>query len=188
MGHKPRIEVPGGFFHVTVRGNARQRVFFDDVDYSTALRTLAKTVAERDWRCHAYCLMPNHFHLVLETPEPNLAHGMLVLNGTVARRFNARYERTGHVFEGPYDAVLIEEDAHLRESLRYVALNPVRAGLAAAPGGWPWSSYRATAASGPVPTFLDVDLAHGLFGGPEGFARFVADADTSGNLVAGRVR
>ena len=121
-----------------MRGNARQRIFLDDEDYLTFLRMLHKIQAACDWSLHTYCLMPNHYHLVVESPE-SLARGMHLLNGRYARRFNVRYSRTGHVFEGPYDAKPVESDEHFTECCRYIAENPVRAGLCGSPAEWPWS-------------------------------------------------
>ncbi len=93
---------------------------------------------------HAYCLMSNHYHLLIETPEPNIANGMQWLNSTYAHRFNEKYERIGHLFQRRYARRLIVDDEHLREVIRYIPLNPVRAGLCKRPEDWPWSSYRAT--------------------------------------------
>jgi len=164
-----------GFSHVTARGNNRSVIFRDEADYEAFLRQFEKVVARFRWRCHAYCLIPNHYHLLVETPEGNLARGMLVLNGWYARRFNLRNERVGHVFGGPYDAKRVVTDEHLLEVSRYVVLNPVRAGLAAEPGRWRWSSYRATAGLSPRPLFLELDLVRELCGGPAGYRAFVAD-------------
>jgi REP element-mobilizing transposase RayT len=179
VAHKHRIEVEGGIYHVTARGNARAAIFRDEQDYRVLRDVVSKTVEQHRWRCHSYCLLPNHYHFLVETPEPNLGRGMLVLNGTYARRFNWRYQRYGHVFQGPYGAVLIEDDDHLLEVCRYIALNPVRAGLVRRPGDWPWSSYCALAGLAEAPAFLHVDLAHSLLGGASGYRDFVAAAPTS---------
>ena len=179
MDYRHRIEVADGMYHVTARGNAQEEIFLDGQDYRTFCGVLSKTVERYRWRCHGYCLLPNHYHLLLETPEPNLGRGMLVVNGTYARRFNWRYERYGHVFQGPYGAVVLEDDEHLLEVCRYIALNPVRAGLVANPGGWPWSSYGALAGLAEIPTFLRVGLAHRLLGGAAGYRDFVAAAAPS---------
>jgi REP element-mobilizing transposase RayT len=189
MGHKHRIEVAGGVYHVTSRGNDRQPIFLDDLDYATLLQWLSKTVERFEWHCHGFCLMPNHLHVLLETPDPNLALGMQVLLGTYARRFNWHHRRVGHVFQGPYHSTLVEREAHLVELSRYLALNPVRAGLAADPADWPWSSYRATAGLERVPPYLQVDCLRGLFGsarssGADEFRHFVAAAVVSLDLAA----
>ena len=187
MGPTPRVEVAGGFYHATARGNAREAIFRDEIDYVAMLKRLSTTVPRFGWRCHGFCLMPNHYHLLLETPQPNLADGMLVLNGTYARRFNRLYDRVGHVFQGPYGAEPVVRDEHLLEVCRYIALNPVRAGLVGDPRHWPWSSFRALAGLEHPPPYLRVDLVRELFGSAQGFAAFVDEMVTSSNLVAGPV-
>jgi putative transposase len=177
VGHKQRSEVTGGLFHVTGRGNAQESIFRDGQDYRVFIDLVSTTVARCGWLCHSYCLIPNHYHLLLETSEANLGKGMLVLNGTYARRFNWRYRRVGHVFQGPYGDVLIETDEHLLEVLRYIALNPVRAGVADGPDDWPWSSYAALAGSADAPSFLTTDLARSLLGGATDYRDFVADGN-----------
>lgn len=161
--------VAGGIYHVTVRGNNRTAIFFDEFDYLDCIRQLAKVIAQCEWLCLAFCLMPNHYHLLVETPQPNLADGMHLLNGRYARRFNARHERAGHLFQGPYRAEPVERDAHLLETCRYIALNPVRAGLVDDVENWPWSSF------GGGFSFVDWETLHGLFGTNAEFHAFVAD-------------
>jgi putative transposase len=116
-----RQNVAGGIYHITARGNAQEAIFLDELDYVALLRLLSETVERYSWRCHSYCLLPNHYHLLLETPEPNLSRGMLLLNGSYARRFNGRHERVGHVFQGPYRAEVVQRDEHLLEVCRYIA-------------------------------------------------------------------
>jgi len=175
MGHRRRIECPDGIFHVTGRGNAQQTIFEDEIDYAEFLRLVATALARFGWRCLSFCLLPNHYHLLLETPEPNLGVGMLFLNGTYARRFNSRHQRVGHVFQGPYRAQLVGRDSHLLELYRYIALNPVRARLCDHPAGWPWSSYPGLAGSGEPHSFLDIRAVTDLFGPPAALEAFVAD-------------
>ena len=157
MSRPLRIEFEGAVYHVTSRGNARQRIFADRADKEKFLEILAFVVERFGWLCHAYCLMDNHYHLLIETPEGNLSGAMRQLNGMYTQRFNRRHARVGHLFQGRYKAILVEKDSHLLSLCRYVVLNPVRAGLAKGPGGWKWSSYRATIRSGAVPEFLTVD-------------------------------
>lgn len=121
-------------------------------------------IDECGWRCHAYCLLTNHYHLLIETPEPTLADGMHCLNGRWARWFNKRYSRVGHVFQGPYGAECVSTDEHLLELFRYISLNPVRAGLCEAPEDWPWSSFAATVGLAEPPSFLTLSLVESLFG------------------------
>ncbi len=145
MARPLRIEYPGAVYHVTARGNARQDIFLDDDDRRQFLALLVETVERRDWACHAFCLMDNHYHLLLETASANLGRGMRQLNGVYTQRFNRAHDRVGHVFQGRYKAILVEKQAYLLELCRYVVLNPVRAGMVANPDDWPWSSYRRTA-------------------------------------------
>lgn len=154
MSRPLRLQFPGAVYHLTSRGNAGQAIFADARDRTRFLGLLAREVEQQRWRCHAYCLMDNHYHLLIETPEANLSRGMGRLNMTYAQGFNRRHERAGHLFQGRYKAILVERDSHLLELCRYLVLNPVRAGLVAAPGDWPWSSYRATAFAKGAPDWL----------------------------------
>jgi putative transposase len=174
MGEKPRPLVAGGIYHVTSRGNARQTICLDELDYLEVLRLVATVVGRFGFLCHSFCVLPNHYHLLIETPEPNLHKGMLLLNRTYARRFNRRYSRVGHVFQGPYGAELLQSDPHLLEVCRYIALNPVRAGLCDDPAEWRWSSYAGLAELAEEHSFVTRDLVHRLLGGPDGYRSFVA--------------
>jgi REP element-mobilizing transposase RayT len=136
----------------------------DDQDREGFLGTLDHVVARYGWRCHAYCLMTNHYHLLIETPKPTLARGMRQLNGVYSQAFNRCHRRVGHLFQGRYHAILVEKEAHLLELCRYVVLNPVRVRACRTAGHWPWSSYRATAGLAPAPRFLTVDWVLGQFG------------------------
>lgn len=166
-------------FHVTGRGNAQSEIFLDEIDYMVYLRVLATVVARFGWICHSYCLLPNHVHVFLETPEPNLGKGMRILNGMYAQRFNGRYERVGHVFQGPYKAESLIRDRHLLEVCRYIPMNPVRAGLCDDPASWPWSSYSALAGLSEPPSFLEIRFVRSLFGGSDGYRAFVAGRGTA---------
>jgi putative transposase len=121
------------------------------------LASLAHACDRFAWRCLAWCLMGNHFHLVLETPRPNLARGMRQLNGRYAQRFNRRHRRVGHLFQGRYSALLIERGPHLLEACRYTVLNPTRTRKPRDYHSWPWSSYRASAGLEPAPPWLELD-------------------------------
>jgi putative transposase len=173
---KPRLEFAGAFYHVTNRGNARETIFQDDYDYAAFLRELSKVVPRYGWLVHGFCLIPNHYHLLVETPEPNLGRGMLRLNGAYARGHNVRHERVGHVFQGPYDAKLVETDEHLLEVCRYIARNPCRAGLCDDPADWPWSSYRPLVGLERAPPYLHTRRVLGLFGTQKEFRSFVSAA------------
>ncbi|RKZ27132.1 addiction module toxin RelE [bacterium] len=158
-----RIEYPGAVYHITTRGNAYQDIFLDDADRERFLEILGQTIERFNWLCHAYCLMTNHYHLLIETVDPTLSRGMRQLNGVYTQAFNRRHERVGHVFQGRYKAILVEKEAYLLELARYIVLNPVRAKMVKSPKGWEWSSYRATAGLNEAPPFLTVDWILGEF-------------------------
>jgi putative transposase len=151
-----RIEFPGAVYHVTSRGNARQKIYRDDEDREAFLTPLAWVVERFGWICHAYCMMDNHFDLLIETPQPNLSRGMRQLNGVYTQRFNRRHRRVGHLLQGRFKAILIERDAYLLELARYIVLNPVRAKMVKNPSRYPWSSYRPTLGSDPTPPGLTI--------------------------------
>ncbi len=164
MPRRPRLVDPHGLSHVTARGNRRQLIFLDGGDYGVFLGLLSKVAADRGWRCQAFCLMPNHYHAVLETPRADLSAGMQQLNSRYAEWFNGRHELTGHVFQGRFHSVEVESDWHLLQLSRYVSMNPVRAGLCRGPAAWRWSSYRAVLGLSSAPPFLAVERVLQLFG------------------------
>lgn len=164
MARPLRLEVSHGLFHVTARGNARQPIWLDETDATFFLEVLALIVQRYGWLCHAYCLMPNHYHLLAETPSANLSLGARHLNGVYAQAFNRRRGRVGHLFQGRFKAILVQRDAHLLELCRYIVLNPVRAGLSQRPEHWFWSSYRATAGVACLPPFLSTETILAAFG------------------------
>jgi REP element-mobilizing transposase RayT len=155
---------PGAIYHVTTRGNNREQVVWDDRDRTILLRSIDQAARRHGWIVLAYCLMTNHFHLIVQVPLGGLSEGMRLLNGGFARRMNARHGRVGHLFQNRFHSTKIESDAHLLEACRYVVLNPVRAGLCENPDQWRWSSYRACAGLELAHTFLAVDALLGLFG------------------------
>jgi REP element-mobilizing transposase RayT len=163
MARPLRIEYPGAVYHVTSRGNARNRIFSDDQDRETFLSVLGTVVKRYNWLCHAYCLMPNHYHCMIETPEGNLSLGMRQLNGIYTQRYNRRHNKTGHIFQGRFKAILVQKENYLLELCRYVVLNPVRARLIEKPEAWRWSSYGATAGLRKKPHFLTADWILSLF-------------------------
>ena len=180
MARPLRLELAGGLYHVTSRGDGREDIYLDDSDRAVWLEVFAQVCARFNWVCHAWCQMSNHYHLVIETPEANLAEGMRQLNGVYTQRFNRRHGRVGHVFQGRYKAILVERDAYLLELARYVVLNPVRAGMVVGPQDWPWSSYAAMCGQAPVPEWLQTDWILGQFGAGRAeavaaYVRFVHD-------------
>ncbi|MDX6407158.1 MAG: REP-associated tyrosine transposase [Gaiellaceae bacterium] len=164
MARKLRFEEPNGIYHVGSRGNNGEAVFRDDVDRMEWLRLLAKVAVKYRWLGWTYVLMGNHFHFVVQIPHGGLSRGMQVLNTGYSVRANKRYGRTGHLVRNRFYSNLLEDDAHLTEAIRYIVLNPVRAGLCGSPEDWPWSSYRACAGAELAHPFLSVDLVLGLFG------------------------
>jgi putative transposase len=159
-----RLEFAGALYHLTSRGNARQAIYLTDDDRHRFLTVLERVVSRYRWLCHAYCLMGNHYHLLAETPLPNLSLGMRQLNGVYAQDFNRRHGRVGHLFQARFKAIIVEKTPHLLELSRYVVLNPVRAGLCSDPAGWRWSSYRASAGLDNPEPFVALDWLLGQFG------------------------
>lgn len=171
MARPLRLDFPGALHHVTARGNARQDIFFTAADRQRFLDTLGKVCERLGWRCYAYCLLDNHYHLLIETPSGGLSRGMRQVNGVYTQYVNRAHDRVGHLFQGRYAAVLVHKDSHLLEVCRYIVLNPVRAGLVDAAGEYAWSSYRATAGELRGPTWLHSDTVLSMFGGVARTAR-----------------
>ncbi len=157
MARSLRLNFAGGVYHVTARGNERKALVRDDRDRARFVDTLAQMVQQYRVACHAWVLMTNHYHLLLETPTPNLSLAIRHLNGVYTQAFNRRHGRVGHLFQGRFKAIVVEKEAHLLELCRYVVLNPVRAGLVAHPRRYAWSSYRATPGEAAAPSWLTVD-------------------------------
>lgn len=157
MARPLRIELAGGLYHVTARGNRREDIFLDDADRLAWLEIFAQACKRFNMVCHAWCLMDNHYHIVIETIEGNLAQGMRHLNGVYTQTFNRTHQRVGHVFQGRYKAIIVEKDRYLLELARYVVLNPVRAGMVNDVADWQWSSYSAMLGIQPAPQWLQTD-------------------------------
>ncbi len=170
MARPLRIEYAGAVYHITSRGNERKPVFKSDQDRINFLNTLQHVKKRYNWICHACCLMDNHYHLLVETPDGNLAIGMRQLNGVYTQLFNKLHGRAGHLFQGRYKSILIQKDSHLLEVCRYVVLNPVRAKMVDAPEAWKWSSYRATVGREGAHPCLTTDWVLGQFSGKRGKA------------------
>lgn len=164
MARPLRIELAGGLYHVTARGDGREDIYLSDSDRAVWLAALGHVCQRFNWVCHAWCQMSNHYHLLIETPEANLAKGMRQLNGVYTQRFNRLNGRVGHVFQGRYKAILVERDSYLLELARYVVLNPLRAGMVKRLESWPWSSYLATCGQTPAPAWLQTDWILAQFG------------------------
>ena len=164
MARPLRIEFSGALYHVTARGNAQGDIYASDVDRMKFLTLLNNTCNRSDWYCHAYCLMSNHYHLLIETNTPSLSKGMKYLNGTYTQYFNRANKRVGHVYQGRYKAILVEKENYLLELARYIVLNPVRARMVRTAKDWPWSSYRATAGMTQKEACLTTDWILSAFG------------------------
>jgi REP element-mobilizing transposase RayT len=171
MSRPLRLEYPGSLWHVTVRGNGKQDIFRDDRDRRIFLKLLGACVNRFAWILPAYVLMSNHFHLVIELTCETLSRAMHWLNGTYSQAFNRRHDRIGHLFQGRFKSFLIEKEAYFLEVLRYVVLNPVRAGMVARPEDYVWSSHRAVIGDAPAPEWLAVDDVLAQFGWEREIAR-----------------
>jgi REP-associated tyrosine transposase len=181
MATRHRPQFAGAIYHATVRGVDRQDIVRDDVDREIWVSLLARYVLECKAALHTWCLMTNHAHLLVQTPQPNIADLMQRLNSAYACRFNRRHGRVGHLYQDRYASILIVKESHLYEASRYVVLNPVRAGLCADPAEWRWSSYRATAGIVPPPPWLTTNGLLGHFGRGR-YAEFVAEDPPAATL------
>ncbi len=150
-----RIEYPGAVYHVTSRGDRREPIAKDDTDRALFLEVLGQALQRFDAQAWAYCLMGNHYHLLLHTREANLSRLMRQINGVYTQTFNRRHGLTGHLFQGRFKAILVDSDSYLLEVCRYVDLNPVRAQMVKRPDAYAWSSYRALAGLAEPAPWLD---------------------------------
>ena len=180
MARPLRIEFEGACYHVMARGNAHQEIFIDDADRGAFIDNLGRVAQRFDWRVWAWCLMDNHYHLLIETLRPTLSQGMREVNGVYTQAFNRRHGRVGHVLQGRYKAILVDRDSYLMELGRYIVLNPVRAGMCERAEEFRWSSYRSVMGKAPSPDWLAVDRTLDQFHSKRGparraYARFVRD-------------
>ena len=165
MARPLRIEYPGAFYHVTSRGNEQKDVFKSQKDREKFLTYLESAVTRYGAVIHAWCLMSNHYHLLLETPAGNLSQIMRHINGAYTTYFNVKRKRAGHLFQGRYKAILVEADEYAAELSRYIHLNPVRAGMVTKPEEYQWSSYRSYTGQNKAPDWLTTNFILGYFGG-----------------------
>lgn len=171
MSRPLRLELAGGLYHITSRGDRQEAIYHCDSDRKSWLELFGEVARDFTWRCHAWCQMTNHYHLVIETAEPNLSQGMRQLNGVYTQRINRRYNKVGHVFQGRYKAILVDRESHLLELSRYVVLNPVRAGMTKRPDEWRWSSLRAMLGFEVAPVWMETDWILRHFGDEQAEAR-----------------
>ncbi|WP_299074179.1 transposase [uncultured Paraglaciecola sp.] len=163
MSRPLRLEFAGALYHVTSRGNDKKKIYFQDTDFKLFLKILNDACEQFNWIIHAYCLMTNHYHLLVETPDANLCKGMRQLNGVFTQSMNRKHQRVGHLFQGRYKAILVDKNAFLLELCRYIVLNPVRANLVNFPHEWQWSSWHCTIGSQASPPWLATDFLLKLF-------------------------
>jgi REP element-mobilizing transposase RayT len=164
MPRKPRRELVDGLCHITARGNGRQRIFRGDDDVMDLLLPLDEAIRRYGGVvCHAFCVMPNHVHLVLDAPQPQLSSSLRYAFGVFAQRFHRRYGTNGHVFQGRFYSEPILREPHFIEVVRYVLRNPVRARLCDSPADWEWSSFHAYLDESARPPFLTADVVLDLF-------------------------
>jgi putative transposase len=177
MPRGPRIEIAGGMHHVTAKSPSHRKLFLRDNDETAYLQLVARQARERGWSVLTYCLMPNHVHLLIQTPEPDLGPGMKTAHESFGRYVNDTRGEGGHVFGGRFKNRIVRNEAHLVACLRYIARNPVAAHLCAVPDAWPWSAHRALTGMAPVPSFLNAEEALTYAGGRPGYVRLVAQSD-----------
>jgi putative transposase len=176
VSRRLRFDHPGAIWHVYARGNNRERIYTDDADRLRWLAELETAACRNGWIVHAYVMMGNHYHLLIETPAAQLSRGMRHLNGVYAQAFNRRHGRVGHLFQDRFQSVLVERESQLLVLAAYVVLNPVRAHLVRRPDLWRWSSYRATAGLDARPAWLTTSWTLDNFGGSrERYVAFVRE-------------
>ena len=163
MARPLRLEYPGALHHVIARGNARLPIVEGNGDRRLFLAVLAQAVGRFNLELHAYCLMTNHYHLLIETPDANLSEAMRQINGIYTQSFNRTHGRSGHLFQGRFKSILVEKEEYLAQLCRYIVLNPVRAGMTDRPEHYPWSSYRATAGYESRPAWLSTTWLLSVF-------------------------
>lgn len=185
MARPLRIEFPGAIYHITSRGDRREPIFEDDEDRHGFLTVVGQAMERFDANVLAYCLMDNHYHLVTRTRRANLSRLMQQLNGVYTQAYNRRHGKVGHLLQGRFKGILVDEDAYLLEVCRYVDLNPLRARMVRDPGNWPWCSYSAHIGRTPPPAWLDTSAVHGYLLGRD--AVTPADKRKAASLYAALV-
>jgi REP element-mobilizing transposase RayT len=182
MARPLRVDFPGATHHIFVRGVERSTIARDSADYEHALDLLERATSRFELRCHAWCYLPNHSHLLVTSTLGNLSDAMHWMGTCAAQRFNHRYERVGHLYQGRFGSRLVSDDNYLLELARYVPLNPVRAGLCGSPEEWEWSSYAATVGLRSRPLFLDAAVFGALLGSDTAYLDWVTETPESSFL------
>lgn len=183
MARRPRLFAPGLLYHVMVRGNQRRKTFVDGTDYQAYLERLARYRRRYGYKLHAYCLMPNHVHLLIESSEQPLGKFMQGLQQTYSQYFNLRHGKVGHVFQGRYKAIVCQKDQYLLELIRYIHLNPVRAGMVKEPERYRYSGHNAYV-EGKTTETIDPRKVLGLMGGKAAYRKFVREGLGEGHQAA----
>lgn len=185
-----RLEFPGALYHVTARGDRRKAIYHDDADRVAWLEIMRIVCARFHFVVHAYCQMTNHYHLMIETPEGNLAQGMRQLNAIYSQAVNRKHGLVGHLFQGRYKAILVQKESYLLGLARYVVLNPVRAGLVARPEDWRWSSHHIELGQANAPEWLETQWLLSQFGSSdsaaiEAYRQFVGEGEGTDSPLKG---
>ena len=187
MARPLRLEFSGALYHVTSRGDRREDIYLTDNDRNAFLKILGEVCERYNWIVHAYCLMDNHYHILIETPDGNLSKGMRHLNGVYTQYFNRTHKRVGHVYQGRYKAIIIQKENYLLEVARYIVLNPVRAYMVRTENDWQWSSYRSTLGHSRPPVWLNTNWIIAHFSknqstARERYRRFVAEGNNQPSI------
>jgi putative transposase len=180
MARRPRLFAAGVLYHVIVRGNQRQKTFTAESDYQAYIERLARYRKKYDYVLHAYCLMPNHVHLLVESSAHPLAKLMQGLQQSYSQYFNRKHRKTGHVFEGRYKAILCQKDEYLLQLIRYIHLNPVRAGMVRSPERYRYSGGHVYL-QGKATETIDPATVLSMLGGKQAYRRFVQDGLSEGH-------
>jgi putative transposase len=176
MARPLRIEFQGAFYHITSRGNEKGRIFTANRDREKFLDYLEAAYKRFKIVVHEYCLMPNHYHLIMETPLGNLCKCMQYINSSYTAYYNVKWKRAGHLFQGRYKSILVDADSYIKQLSRYIHLNPVRAKLVKSPEEYKWSSYRYYISTKKAPNFLNTVFTLRLFGNSKKeYKRFVEE-------------
>lgn len=183
MARPLRIQLPGLTYHVTGRGNGQMTIYVDDFDHHHFLETLEEVVDQHSVDCHSFCMMRNHYHLVVTTQKANISVAIKHLNEGYAQWWNRRHKHVGHLFQGRFGAKIVQDGIYLARACRYTVLNPVRAGVVDRPERFVWSSYRSTAGLAPAPSFLNCEVLYRILSADDrsaqtnAYRQFVAQPD-----------
>ena len=181
MARPLRIEYAGAMYHITARGNEGNSIYKTDRDREKFLEYLKTNHDRYGVKVHAYCLMTNHYHLLIETPRANLTRSMQVLNSSYTTYYNTKRKRKGHLFQGRYKAILVDKDSYMQELTRYIHLNPLRANMVLSPEEYIWSSYNHYIKRNTNPEYLEVDFTLSYFGGSKKKYKDFVEAVILGN-------